>query len=196
MANTLAPFGFMEAYRLSGAPTFQQSRRRIAAGNATVIYKNDPVVQLASGYITQATAGTTQIAGIFVGCEYVSVSQKKLIVSPYWPGTDANGDVTAYIIDDPMAVFRVQTNGSGALPATLTALGNNANFAIGTGSTNTGNSGAMIDISTIATTSTLPFRFVDLVLDPPGSNGADITTAFNWVYVAFNWQDYKSTTGI
>jgi hypothetical protein len=41
-----------------------------------------------------------------------------------------------------------------------------------------------------------PFKIVDLVRDPPGSQGADPTTAYNWAYVTFNNQDYKSLTGI
>ena len=32
--------------------------------------------------------------------------------SQNWPGSDANGDVIAYVIDDPNARFVVQTSGS------------------------------------------------------------------------------------
>jgi hypothetical protein len=192
MANTLAPFGFAEAYVLGGPPTWQQSRRRIASGYGTAIYKGDPVVQISTGYIQQASPGTTQIAGIFLGCEYTSVSQKRLVESPYWPGSDATGDVIAFVSDGPNTVFRAQANAQ----LLFTAVGNNINFAIGTGSTSTGLSGATLDVSTVLTTSTLPFRVVELIYDPPGANGADTTTAYNWAYVVFNWQDYKSTTGI
>lgn len=192
MANTLAPFGFAEAYALAGAPTYQMSQRRVSSSNGTAIYKGDPVVQLNTGYIAQATAGTTQIAGIFFGCEYNSISQKKPVWSPYWPGSDASGDVLCSVLDLPNTTFRVQGNAN--IP--FSAVGNNANFAIGTGSALTGNSGATLDVSTILTTSTLPFRIIGLVYDPPGSNGTDTASAYNWAYVTFNWQDYKSTTGI
>lgn len=192
MANTLAPFGFSESSNLNGAPTYQMSQRRVASTNATAIYKGDPVTQLNTGYIAQSAAGTTQISGVFTGCEYQSVSQKKPVWSPYWPGSDASGDVLCSVIDQPNAVFRVQ--GNAQIP--FSAVGNNANFALGTGNASTGMSGATLDVSTIATTSTLPFKIVGLVSDPPGSNGADTTTAYNWAYVTFNWQDYKSTTGI
>jgi hypothetical protein len=193
MANTLAPFGFAEAYVLGGPPTYQQSRRRIASGYGTAIFKGDPVVQISSGYIQQAAAGTTQIAGIFLGCEYTSTAQKRQVWSPYWPGSDATGDVIAYVSDGPLTVFRAQANAQ----LLFTAVGNNINFSLATaGSTNTGLSGATLDVSTVLTTSTLPFRVVELIYDPPGANGADTTTAYNWAYVTFNWQDYKSTTGI
>jgi hypothetical protein len=201
MANVLAPFGFSESHKLTGAPNYQFSRKRISSANTTQIFKGDPVTQLSTGYITQSAAGTTQIDGIFFGCEYQSISQKKPIWSAYWPGTDANGDVIAYVIDDPATVFRVQAN---ALLA-FTAVGNNANFALstvggngtaGNGNTLSGQSTAVLDVSTVNTTSTLPFRIVELIYDPPGSNGTDTTSAYNWAYVAFNFQSFKSTTGI
>ena len=79
---------------------------------------------------------------------------------------------------------------------TLAAVGNNVNFALGAGNTTTGSSGASIDVSTLATTTTLPFRVIGLYTDPPGSNGSDTTSAFNWAYVTFNNADLKSLTGI
>ena len=104
MANTLAPFGFRQYFGgAGGAPTFNQTTRRIASSNSTAIYFGDPVmpvVSTANGYITQAAAGSTMLAGIFVGCRYLSVSLKRTVWSNYWPGSDANGDVDAYVIDD------------------------------------------------------------------------------------------------
>jgi hypothetical protein len=209
MANIFAPFGFADSHRLGAQPNYSQSRRWILATNNTPIFTGDPVVQLSTGYITQATPGTTQIAGIFVGCAYMSASQKKFIEVPYWPGSDAvvsgtGFDVAAKIIDDPQTVFRVQcgTSGAGAAPLngnfTIAQLGNNANFAYSSpnGNTTTGKSTAYLDGNAVGVATTLPFRVVDLIRDPPGSQGADWLSAFNWVYVAFNFQDYKSQTGI
>lgn len=194
--NVLAPFGFADSHRLGAAVNYQMSRRWINPANATPIYSGDPIVQLSTGFIAQASPGTTQIGGIFIGCEYMSVSQRKIVASPFWPGSDAASgfNVLGKIIDDPMTVFRVQGNGQ----ITFAMIGLNAQFAIGTGSTATGRSGATLDMVTTvpAATNTLPFRIVDLITDPPGSNGADTTTPYNWAYVAFNNQDFKSLTGI
>ena len=95
MANTNSPFGFRQYYGGSGgAPTFAQSTRLIASTNSTPIYSGDPVmpvISTANGYITQGAAGTTTLAGIFVGCKYLSVSQKRTVWNSYWPGSDASG---------------------------------------------------------------------------------------------------------
>lgn len=194
MANTNSPFGFSQYYGgAGGAPTFSQSVRRVAAGDSTAIYYGDPVmpvISTANGYITQASPGTTVLAGIFVGCKYLSTSQKRTVWSRYWPGSDATGDVEAYVIDDPNARFVVMGNGTtfnitGSLSTyTSSPVGQYAQFTIGTGSTATGDSGAYV--SALGTTVTYPFIVVDLITSPPGANGADPTSAYNWVVVGFN----------
>lgn len=194
MANTNAPFGFQQYQGgAGGAPTFAQSSRRIASGNATPIFNGDPVMPVittATGYITQAAPGTTVLAGIFVGCKYLSTSQKRTVWSNYWPGADATGDVEAYVIDDPNARFKVQGNSTtfnitGTLSAwTSSPVGQYAQFAIGTGNTANGISGAYLNA--LGTTVTYPFIVVDLIVAPPGGPGTDPTTAYNWVVVGFN----------
>jgi hypothetical protein len=196
MANTNSPFGFRQFSNSGGAaPTYGQSKYRIAAGNATPIYFGDPVqpvVSTATGYIIQGTASTTIIAGIFVGCEYLSTSQKRTVRSLYWPGADATGDVTAWVIDDPNALFVVQGgsttfNISGTLSSwTSSPVGQYAQYTVGSGNTTTGQSGAYL--SAVGTTVTYPFIVRDLITAPPGANGADPTTAYNWVVVGFNDQ--------
>lgn len=202
MANTNAPFGFRHIGSGSGgAPTFANSRRRISPSNATPIYFGDPVVPVtgsATGYITQASPGTTRIDGIFVGCVYLSIAQKRIVWSNFWPGSDANTalDVTAYVIDDPNARFVVQGNastfvvGGTAAAWSSSVVGQYAQFAIGTGNANTGTSGAYLN--SVGTTVTLPFIVTDLITDPPGANGADPTTGYNWVVVGFNNEIFRS----
>lgn len=201
MANTFAPFGFLQYQGgAGGAPTFAQSTRRIAAGNGTAIYFGDPVMPVigtATGYITQAAAGTTTLAGVFVGCKYLSVAQKRTVWSRYWPGSDASGDVEAYVIDDPNTRFLVQASGSSfynanATSSTMTSLpiGQYAQFTIGTGNTGTGSSGAYL--SSVGTAGTLPFIIVDYVFFPPGQNGTDPSTNYPNVVVGFNNQIMRS----
>jgi len=203
MANTQAYFGFSPVSTSNGPVNWRMSTRRIASGNATAIYKGDPVmpvVSSATGYITQGAAGTTTLAGIFWGCQYLSVSQKRTIWSSYWPGSDASGDVTAYVIDDPNARFKVQANGSNMVVTGSTTtwtsgpVGQLAQFTIGTGSTSTGLSGAYI--SSVATTGTFPFIVADMVQDPPGVNGSDPTTNYNFLIVAFNNEWLRGNSAI
>lgn len=192
MTNTLAPFGFSHIGYLDGqAPTFAGQPRLISSSNATKIYRGDPVTTLSSGLITQASAGTTQIAGIFDSCSYLSIAQGKQVWSQYWPGSDAAGNVTAYVISSPNATFLAQ-----ALNTQITQgnVGNNINFAIGTGSTVNGISGATLDQSTIANTTTLPFRIYSL--SNGIGNGSDNGNPYNYAIVTFNYQDFKSLTGI
>ena len=194
MANTNSPFGFRQYFGGSGgAPTFAQSTRLIAAGNTTAIYAGDPVMPVigaATGYITQGSPGTTTLAGIFVGCKYLSTSQKRVVWNSYWPGSDATGDVEAYVVDDPNAQFVVQGNSTtfnitGSLTTvTSSVVGQYAQFAIGTGNTSTGQSGAYLN--SVGTTVTFPFIVRGLIVAPPGANGADPTTAYNQVVVGFN----------
>jgi len=196
MANTNTPFGFQEYYGgAGGAPTFAQSTRRVASTDSTAIFFGDPVmpvVSTANGYITQASPGTTVVAGIFVGCKYLSTSQKRTVWSNYWPGSDATSDVIAYVINDPAARFVVMGNsttfniGGTVSNYTTSPIGKYAQFAIGSGSSTTGISGAYLN--SVGTTVTFPFIVVDLVTFPPGANGADPTSAYNWVVVGFNNQ--------
>ena len=195
MANTFAPFGFSEYQGgAGGAPTFAQVKMRIASTDTQACFYGDPVypvIGTANGYITQAhTPTTTALAGIFVGCSYLSTSQKRTVWSNYWPGSDATGDVTAYVINDPNARFLVQGNSttfniSGTMTNwTSSPVGQDAQFAIGTGPTANGLSGAYLNA--VGTTVTYPFIVVDLITFPPGANGADPTSASNYVVVGFN----------
>jgi len=184
MANTFTPFGFSQRSGTGSAPTYEQTSALIASTNSTPIFFGDAVVPVSptSGYIQQATAGTAPLAGIFVGCKYTSISQKRTVWSNYWPGSDANGDVTAYVVNDPNAQFLAATNTGSAVG--LSSVGKNVQLAVGTGNTSTGISGMYI--STVGTTATYPFRIVSLYTDPVAPNGADITTQYNWVVLAFN----------
>ena len=200
MANTQAYFGFTQYQGgAGGAPTMAQSVRRIASGNGTAIYTGDPVmpvVSTANGYITQASPGSTTLAGIFVGCKYLNTSLGRTIWSNYWPGSGATGDVEAYVIDDPNARFIVQTSTS-SFPMTGTAtsmtsgvIGQYAQFSIGTGNTLSGRSGAYL--SSLATTVTFPFLIVDYQIGV--QNGGDPTTQYCNVIVGFN-NEYLRSNG-
>lgn len=192
MANTNAPYGFRQYSGTGSAPTYEQVVYYIAQANTTDIFFGDPVVPLNTGYITQATSNSVQIAGIFVGCKYLSTSQKRTVWSNYWPGSDASSDVEAYVVNDPNAKFVVQSDATGIAFADINA---NIGFSIGTGNTSNGISGALLDTSTLNTTNTLPFRVIGLVQNPPGSAGTE-AGAYNWAIVAFNNVSTKQLTGI
>jgi hypothetical protein len=196
MANTNAPFGFQLAGFLDGrSGSLGQQTRLIANGDTNAVYSGDPVTSLNTGYVTRSTAGTTQISGIFIGCTYLNTALGRPVWSPSWPGSGATGDVTAYVVTDPQAVFKVQAGGSTSAIA-LANINENVNFALGTPNTLSGQSGAYADQTTLSpSTTTLPFRVVGLIQAPPGANGTDITSGYNQILVAFNFQDFRVTTG-
>jgi hypothetical protein len=193
MANTNAPFGFRQYGGTGSVPTYEQVAVRVAH-NASAIFYGDPVLPDANGFVVVGAPGTTQVAGIFQGCKYLSVSQKRTVWSNYWPGTDvaSNQIVEGYIVNDPNAKFVVQTDATGI---DATAINANVNFSIGTGNTATGISGAFLNTSTLGATNTLPFRVVGLVQDPPGAPGT-AAGAYNLAVVAFNNVSTKQLTGI
>ena len=196
MANTNAPFGFQQYSGTGSAPTYEQVPVVIAY-DAAAIYYGDPVENDANGLVIRPADNTVPasgIAGVFVGCKYLSVSQKRTVWSNYWPGSDvaSTQTVEGYIINDPNAKFVVQT---GATGATQTAVNLNVTFVLGAGNAANGISTATVDISTAAITATFPFRVIGLVQDPPGAPGTE-AGAYNRVIVAFNNVATKSLTGI
>ena len=195
MANTNAPFGFSQYSGNGSAPTYEQVPVVIAY-NASAIYYGDPVEPDANGLVVRSdgTIAAAGIAGVFVGCKYLSVSQKRTVWSNYWPGSDvaSSQTVEGYIVNDPNARFVVQTGATGATQSTVNL---NIGFDIGSGNTANGLSGAFADVTTAAVTATLPFRVVGLVTDPPGSAGTE-AGAYNRIIVAFNNVTTKNQTGI
>lgn len=194
MANQNSPFGFISSNNLSGAtPSFLQVQQPILYSDTTKIFRGDPV-ELSSGYVTQGTAGTDPIYGVFVGCSYFSVSQRMQTYSNYWPGADVatNAIVIADVIVDPAAEFIVQSSGTAITQADI---GRNANFTIGTGNTLTGLSGASLNQASLAVTGTLPFKVVGLVTAPPGAPGRDAASSYNWVRVKANYFLLNTTDG-
>jgi hypothetical protein len=193
MANANTPFGFQQYQGTGSVPTYEQVPVTIAY-NASAIYYGDPVEGDANGNVVQGdgTTPASGIAGIFIGCKYLSVSQKRTVWSNYWPGTDVASTqvVEGYIVNDPNAKFVVQSDATGIVAADVNL---NIGYTIGSGNTTTGISGAYA--SGAANTATLPFRIVGLLTQPPGSPGTD-TGAYNRIIVAFNNVATKSLTGI
>ena len=183
MANTFAPFGFRQYSGAGSAPTYEQVEMKIKSDYTTAVFYGDAVLQDANGYITRAgDAPSTQLAGVFQGCKYLSVAQKRTVWSNYWPGSDNNGDVTAYVVNDPNARFIAQANSS--LNIVQADIGASISLAGGSGgSTATGVSGMYLN--TVGTSSTAPFRIVGLVTDPPGANGTDTASNGNYAIVGF-----------
>jgi hypothetical protein len=189
MANTSAPFGFTPIGTVGGGtPDFRLTRVYISPTYATAIYTGDAVQMVitpATGFIVQAAANTTSLAGIFWGCTYLSTAAGRMIWSQVWPGSgdaNVNVNVSAYVYNNPDMEF-VTTAGATAIGSAY--LYENVALNVGAGgNSSTGRSGMFIN--TPAATATLPFTITGFVTDPSGVNGTDITTGYNLVRVTFN----------
>jgi hypothetical protein len=198
VANTQATFGFRHiGYTSGGSPDYQLSTRLILSTNTTKIFRGDPVViDPTTGKLQQAANNTANIAGIFDGCMYTPVGGTPTW-SPFWPGAGASVDATAYIIDAPNALFMAAALNTSIVTANI---GENVGFAIGTGNSTNGFSGATVDQSTLNTTNTLPFKVVAPCTSQGNfgiqGNGNDPSTAYGWCVVTFNNQNFKQLTGL
>jgi hypothetical protein len=200
MANTNAPFGF-RWLGLNNSPTTPSDvliERKVAAANTNKLYAGDLVINLDTGYVdkptgTPVTSAVSDYAGVFAGCEYLSVSQGRRIVSKYWPGGDNSGDVTVQLI--PLTgvtppLFVAQTLLTSAAFADI-GLNVRPSYLAGTAYSGYSKSGMTISMATAAAANpTYPFQIVDLWSNrsAPGQPGTDDTTNYNWVVVAFNGQ--------
>lgn len=197
MANTFAPFGFSQRKGTGSSPTYEQATG-FCAYNTAAMYSGDPVFQNADGSIYPVAPGVLALAGVFVGCKYLSVAMGRTVWSNKWGAADvaSTNTVEVYYVDDPNAQFLAQVGGSTSTGLATTDIGINVQFAYGTPNTLSGISGAYIDINvTPAVTATFPFRLVGLVVDPPGAPGTQ-SGAYNYAVVAFNNVRTKTLTGI
>jgi len=184
----MAAYGLKPVQRVDGMPYAGATRlyKIDPAGEATNLFYGQVVNIGADGYIALATAtgadATTNnlggsgvgAIGVFVGCEYTN-AQGQTIFSQYYPSGTANGgDIVAYVVDDPNALFQAELDET----ATQTMVGTNTTFATAqttsTGSTTTGVSNSQLD-ATVATTAKA-FKIVALA---PDVSTAAVLVKFN-----------------
>ena len=140
----------------------------IANNYTTAIYNGGIVCPASSGTIIISDQAIAPL-GVLGGVEYVDSVSGKTTHLNYWPGSnavsvDTNHPVKAYVYDDPMQLYVVAADGTNTNRATALAdVFINCDMAsVNNGSTNTGQSSDMLDISTAATTNTLDVRIVGL----------------------------------
>lgn len=204
MANTNLPFGLLPLgvnAAASGTPSFSLISKKLASNNTVVAAKGDGMQLLATGYVsTVAAAGVavSQWAGIFWGCEYLSVSQGKRVVSPYWPGGDNSGEVDVLLI--PLTGSGAPQQFYGQAFSTnfvFEDIGENVDIAYAAPTVigATARSNTTLAQSTLATTAALPWRIQNLwsAVSPNDRNGVDNASSYNWIVVSFNGEQ---ATGI
>jgi hypothetical protein len=178
MANQLTGgFGLRPIGKVGGNVNNNATTQyEIASNYTTAIYNGGIVVPASTGTIIISDQAIAPL-GVLAGVEYVDSGTKKTTFVNYWPGSnnvsvDTNFPVKAFVYDDPMQLFVVVADGTNTDRATALAdvFANCDMASVNSGSTNTGKSSDMLDISTAATTNTLDVRIVGLYDDAANSD--------------------------
>ena len=197
-----APYGFRPINSVDGKPYAGATRQLpIASTNNTPIYYGDIVALTSGGTIalsTVTTDSTTAAANytysVFMGCQYVN-GQSQTVQAQYYPGNAAATSAVAYVVDDPMAAYKVAVVYANSVVTTVNQSIVGVNMAIdqGTGSNTTGDSGAGVLVATNAAgnAATLPVRVVEVVPATATSN-----TTFTEVVVKLNNPQILRATGL
>ena len=101
-------------------------------------------------------------------------TSKETVFATSYPGSIAADDIIAFIIDDPDVVFEIQADDTFPVADLF------GNFDIvdqsTTGDTTSGRSNMELDVTTGATTTTLPLKALDISQDPDNSDVASANT--------------------
>ena len=193
MANQLEKFGLRPYRKLDGTPLVgAQNRYTIKAGYGTAIYQGDLVIPVSTGNIERHTAGNgTAVVGVFNGVFYNDPTTQKPTYKNYYPGgiTPTQGDITAFVVDDPDAVFLMDADQS----FTRADLFKNYSVTNATGTTATGISQVQLDVSASGTATTFAVQAIDISQDPDNS---DVTVSNANILVRINNHFFRSGTGL
>ena len=197
-----APYGLQPINSVDGKPYAGATRQLpIASTYNTAIFNGDIVAVVDGGTIEKSgvtndstTSAANYTYGVFLGVQYVN-AQGQTVQAQYYPGNAAATSAVAYVVDDPMAAFKVAVVFANSVVTTVNQSVVGINMAIdqGTGSTTTGNSGAgvLVPSDNTGNAATLPVRVVSVI--PETATNA---TAFTEVVVKINNPQILRATGI
>ena len=190
--SVTAPYGLVPINSVDGKPYAGATRQLpIASTYNTAIFNGDIVALVDGGTIAlsgvtddSTTTAANYTYGVFVGVQYVN-AQGQTVQAQYYPGNAAATSAVAYVVDDPMAAFKVAVvlANSAISSANHSIVGVNMAIDQGTGSTTTGNSGmgVLAPTNNLGNAATLPVRVVSVIPETATS-----TTAFTEVVVKLN----------
>jgi hypothetical protein len=191
MANQVEKFGLRPYRKLDGTPLVgAQNRYTIASGYATAIFQGDMVIPVTGGNIERYPGNTsTAVVGVFNGVFYTDPTTQKPTFKNYYPGGVAASDITAFVVDDPDAVFLADADATFA----RADLYQNYSLTAVSGNTKTGNSLQQLDVSESGTNATFIVQAIDISQDPDNS---DTSSPNANILVRINNHFYRSGTGI
>ena len=180
-----APYGLIPVNRVDFMPYAGATRLLpISSTYNTAIFDGD-VVMIKGGNIiksnvtidstTDNTANLTY--GVFVGVQYIN-GQSQTVQAQYYPGNSVSS-AFGYVVDDPMAAFKVAITYSGNTTITTansSIVGTNQTLRQGTGSTTTGDSAVSLIAPVIGSgnSALAPVRVIAVV--PETATGSNAYT--------------------
>ena len=191
MSNQVEKFGLRPYRKLDGTPLVgAQNRYTVANNYGTAIFQGDMVIPVTGGNIERYPGNTsTAVVGVFNGCFYTDPTTQKPTFSNYYPGGIVTADITAFIVDDPDAVFLVDADATFA----RADLFQNYSLTAVSGNIKTGNSSQQLDVSESGTNATFIVQAIDISQDPDNS---DTSSANANILVRINNHFYRSGTGL
>ena len=178
-----APYGLIPVNRVDFMPYAGATRLLpISSTYNTAIFDGD-VVMIKGGNIiksnvtidstTDNTANLTY--GVFVGVQYIN-GQSQTVQAQYYPGNSVSS-AFGYVVDDPMAAFKVAITYSGNTTITTansSIVGTNQTLRQGTGSTTTGDSAVSLIAPVIGSgnSALAPVRVIAVVPETASGNNA------------------------
>ena len=195
MSNVVEKFGLRPYRKLDGTPLVgAQNRYTVKPGYATAIYQGDLVIPTSTGNIEKydpSGGASNVVVGVFNGCFYNDPTTQKPTYKNYYPGgvTPTEGDLTAYIVDDPDAVFLADADAVFA----RADLFSNYGITNTTGVTQTGISKAQLDVGVSGVANTFVVQAIDICQDPDNN---DTGSANANILVRINNHFFRSGTGV
>ena len=168
MANQSGNFGLRPSRMLGGTPfNNSQNRYRILKNYGTAIFQGDLVIAETDGTITRHVANnSTAVIGVFNGCFYTDPTTQKPTFRNSYPGSINASDITAFVVDDPDAVFLMDADDTFARADCF----KNYSVTNATGNTKTGISEVQLDVSVSGTNASFVIQAMDISQDPGNSD--------------------------
>lgn len=188
-----SPYGLVPVNRIDGMPYAGAIRQIPAASGNALIAFGDAVSLTTGGVVDKMSDGAAGTpCGVAVGCQYTN-SSGQTVQAQALPASATNGIV--YVVDDPMALFKVAVLSSGTTVSTTgvtrAVVGANMELIINSGNATTGDSKSGVDAASADTTPTLPVRVIDVVPATALASGN-----FVELLVKLNTHQYNNTTGV
>jgi len=142
------------------------------AASSSAIYFQDMVTQAATGYITVSAAATTHNWGSLNGVFYTDTTSLKPTFKNYLPGSITATDIKALVNSNPLQMYEVRSNNSGA--SAQLDVGNSAEISYAVGVTPNWVSRTTLDDSTLHASSSQQLKIIGLSRDP---DNRDLTAA-------------------